>query len=201
MADRGYKDFLEIKEGRKINYKEFIDLYNYCFVQTQDPNIALHVGELYSPEHWSILGYLILNCINFRDFFLSMSRYCIILSNYIHITLNEGEEESEIVFYVNSKAEVKDENCIITAMVNMYRMIGISLQDKVHLNKVELAVDFSDTEEFFRVFGAYPQSSGKFSLTLDNSFLTSPIPCSDSGIQSIFEEHARDIVNLMGTTF
>ncbi len=82
---------------KRIDKQIFLKMYDFCFQETGDSDLGLHVGENFKPGHYVVLGYSIMNCPFMKDAVHRYKRYQHLVSDIgNHIFLTTSDELSII---------------------------------------------------------------------------------------------------------
>lgn len=100
-------DFVDIKEeslaaNENIKSYKISAIFRYCMEKTDNPNLALDLGESISYHSLGILGYLLLNTQNLKQMIEKFSHYQILISRHLKFYFKEDEEYYKFAIYINA---------------------------------------------------------------------------------------------------
>jgi AraC-like DNA-binding protein len=161
-----------------------------------DPCFGLHMGEFHEPGHWSILGYMMMNCRTLGEAFGKSGKYYGIIGNLLSMTPHLGFRKVKFVLTTPKHAPVLSRHCfesVLSSSASMMRHLsGRSIEP--------LEVGFSypapaSPSEYLRVFRCPVLFSQKQTYILMNTSVASiPILAPNQALLEHFERFAREIL-------
>ncbi|MBP8082804.1 MAG: AraC family transcriptional regulator [Spirochaetes bacterium] len=104
-----------------------MEIYNSIFSQiaadTGDPLFGLHMGDFAEPEHWSVLGYVFMNCRTLSDALKSYERYMNIVGAYLKPELTETNSGIKISFIKYNPDYTGPLSCTDAALSALAKMV------------------------------------------------------------------------------
>ncbi len=99
-------DFVDLKEeflagNENIKSYKISAIFRYCMEKTNNPNLALDLGESISYHSLGILGYLLLNTQNLKQMIEKFSHYQILISRHLKFYFEEDDEYYKFAIYIN----------------------------------------------------------------------------------------------------
>ncbi|MBN2351358.1 MAG: AraC family transcriptional regulator [Spirochaetales bacterium] len=162
-----------------------------------DPFFGLHMGEFFEPGHWSVLGYMMLNCRTIGEAYGKMARYRKIVGNLFDCRIRPGAARLLLVFTGSKHAPPLSRHsceCVIAGAVAMIRRLtGRDYRPR--------EVGFShpappSTAEYERVFGCRVRFGRKKNyLSLDPDIVRRPVLLPDRDVLAHFERYADEYLS------
>lgn len=179
-----------------MEYKRYHVIQNMAMELVEDPDFPIHLGEYFSLEYWSILGYILSNSYDINDLFLRLKKYSTVLGNYVIINLSKSGRYAKVDFSINRDAEYRCSTCLITTMVSLMKMLKDTTKEPMELTSINFALpEPKDILEYKRVFKCPLNfNMHEFSFTFNSDSLFKPIDHSDIELLKLFETHADSIL-------
>ncbi|MBN2351360.1 MAG: AraC family transcriptional regulator [Spirochaetales bacterium] len=185
-------DVLNRPDGR-VPVAHFVAVEEEAARVAGDPHFGLHLGEFFDPGHWSILGYMMMNCRTLEEAFEKAARYQKICGYVIGARYQLGLGTVTCVLSVPKHAPPLSRHCyegVFSSTVRMVRTLtGRNLRPK--------AVGFSHPlsapkAEYERIFGCPVLFSQKRTyMTVPMEIAGWPVLLPDRRLLAQFESYAR----------
>jgi AraC-like DNA-binding protein len=182
---------------RQIPIEQYIAIEDQAASATGDPCFGLHMGEFFEPGHWSILGYMMMNCRTLGEAAEKNARYQRIIGNLIGSRLQLGIKKVKIILTVPRHAPTLSRHCFEAVFSSSIRMFR-TLTGKPYC---PLEVGFSypapaSPEEYKRVFGCPVLFDQKHtSMTVRMDLAGTPILTPNAQMLERFENYAREYLS------
>ena len=182
------------RPDRQIPVEQYVAIEEQAARTTGDPCFGLHMGEFFEPGHWSILGYMMMNCRTLGEAVEKSARYQKIIGNLIGSRFQLGLKKVKIILTVPRHAPVLSRHCFEAVFSSSIRMIRV-LTGKQYC---PLAVGFSypapaSPDEYLRVFGC-PVLFGQKNtfMTVKTDLAGTPVLTPNVQMLERFENYARE---------
>ncbi len=189
-------DLLEHPDER-LPFETYIAIEDAAAGIACDPCFGLHMGEFFEPGHWSILGYLLMNCRNLAEAFRKSYRYQKIIGNLIEGKISLGFKTVKAVLTTPKHAPELSRHCFESALSSSVRMLRIMTGKQ--LNPLEVGFIYprpENTDEYKRVFCCpvrFNQNHTYIKVPL--SIGNIPVLLHNESMRKHFEDYAENILS------
>jgi AraC-like DNA-binding protein len=178
---------------RQIPIEQYVAIEEAAARATGDPCFGLHMGEFFEPGHWSILGFMMLNCRTLGEAFEKSARYQKIIGTLIGSRIQLGIGKVKIILAVPKHAPALSRHCFESVFSSSVRMVRI-LTGKRYC-PLEVAFSYpppASKAEYTRVFGCPVFFDRKYtSMTVNMNLATLPVLLPNPQMLEHFENYAK----------
>lgn len=178
-------------------------LWRVATERTNDPLVALHMAERYSPGTLDILGYVVLSCRTLGEVLERLARYAPVLNDGLRVELVRGPR----VAYCRATFITEKDNYLLRApeqaidalWAGLAREVGRLTASplratEIHFRRAEPTA--AQAREYARVLGGVPVVFGapedRFYLPL--AHLDEPVLSANPALLEAFERHADAVI-------
>lgn len=90
-----------MKHDGKIDSDKLSTIFRYCMTKTDNPNLALDIGESVPYQSLGILGYLLLNTTTLKEMIEKFNHYQKLISETLKFNFSEDENYYKFAIYIN----------------------------------------------------------------------------------------------------
>lgn len=191
------KDILSNHET-KIDSKQLSFICRYCAVKSNNPHLALHIGQATSYQSLGILGYLLLNTKNLKEIIEKFNTYQKLISGYFKFYFNDDGTYYKLAIYINENPMIPVPS--FHAQVHLSSLVSILSQilgEKVIPNFTCFSQDeYKNIDEFKKIFGeniSFKKQENAIFFKKDR--LNIPVKNSNSSMLEYFENQANKILD------
>jgi AraC-like DNA-binding protein len=164
-----------------------------------DPYLGLHMGEFAQPGSWSILGYLMMNCMTLGEAFEKAGRYQRIIGNMITARPVFGLGKVRMVYFTPPHTPQMSRHCFEATFSSSVRMAR-NLSG-LPIDPLEVTFIYPEPEsraEYERIFNCPVRFGQKDnSMTLDLRMGSLPVRMANPVLLEHFEQYAQEFIAQM----
>ena len=143
------------KHDGKIDSKKLSFIFRYCMQESNNPTLALHIGQAVSYQSLGLLGYLLLNTNNLKQMIEKFNYYQKLISGYFKFQFFDDEIYYKLAIYINENPMIPVPS--FHAQVHLSSIVSILTQilgQKVipEFTYFSQSVD-GNIEEYQKIFG------------------------------------------------
>ena len=189
-------DLKGLKKLQDIKSYKLSAIFRYCMEKTNNPSLALQLGQSVPYQSLGLLGYLLLNTKTLKEMIEKFSKYQKLVSNHMKFNFSQDDEYYKFAIYIN-------ENRYITvpsfhAEVHLSAILSILSQilgKKVFPDKAYFS--YSKQNDFYtEIFGeniSYDKDENVIFLKKDK--LDIPVENANPVMLGFFESQAKNILS------
>lgn len=154
------------------------------------------MGEYAEAGNWSIIGYMMMNCLTLGEALMKAGKYSRIISTLIHASAFPKGSNIKITFLKDKRCPELSRHCFEAAISSSVRMARELC--KTDFCPVEVGFTSPPPEsldEYLRIFRCPVLFNQKNCfLVLPLSALRLPVSCPNAGLLEYFEEYVRNYI-------
>ncbi|TLP41078.1 AraC family transcriptional regulator [Arcobacter arenosus] len=182
----------------KIDSKKLSSIFRYCAKKSNNPYLALHIGQATSYQSLGILGYLLLNTKNLKQIIEKFNTYQKLISGHFKFYFNDDGTYYKLAIYINENPMIPVPN--FHAQVHLSSIVSILSQilgEKVFPDYTCFSQKAEENlEEYIKIFGnniSFEKQENAIFFKKDR--LNIPVKNSNSSMLEYFENQANKILD------
>lgn len=186
------------KHDGKIDSKNLSFIFRYCMKESNNPTLALHIGQAVSYQSLGLLGYLLLNTNNLKQMIEKFNYYQKLISGYFKFQFFDDGVYYKLAIYINENPMIPVPS--FHAQVHLSSIVSILTQilgQKVTPEFTYFTQEIDENiQEYKKIFG-----ENTFFLKAENAIffkkdkLNIPVKNSNSSMLNYFENEAKKILD------
>jgi AraC-like DNA-binding protein len=191
-------DLATLEQKKKIKSYKLAAIFRYCMEKTDNPNLALELGQSISYQSLGILGYLLLNAKDLKEMIEKFSTYQKLVSNFLKFSFFEDTNYYKFAIYINENRYIPVPS--FHAEVHLSAILSILTQilgQKVLPAKVCFAyAKQTDSPLYGEIFGQnihYEEEENAIYFQKDE--LCIQVNNANPAMLSFFETQANELLN------
>ncbi|QCR24454.1 AraC family transcriptional regulator [Pontibacter sp. SGAir0037] len=179
----------------RVTIAQMVALWKEAARITQNPNIALQIGEAVNPTSAGIIAYVMMNAPDLHESIRKLCKYQDIVCEGIQTSFEVKRQEAHVVLQVVSPALTEPRYAIDCEMVIYSSAFAALVGEKIPFKQISFAYPKPDsTEEHQRIFDNaellfdMPQSGFVF----DAEWLAKPVVSANPELNLLFEQYANE---------
>ena len=185
------------KHDGKIDSKSLSSIFKYCMKKSNNPTLALHIGQAISYQSLGLLGYLLLNTNNLKEMIEKFNYYLKLISGYFKFHFFDDGIYYKLAIYINENPMIPVPN--FHAQVHLSSIVSILTQilgEQVfpEFTYFSQSVD-ENIVEYKKIFGEnvfFSKEENAIFFKKEN--LDIPVKNSNSSMLEYFENEAKKIL-------
>jgi AraC-like DNA-binding protein len=175
--------------------KQYILLIRLIYKETGVRHLGLKVGENLKPGNLGILGYVLMNCLNFGDVINKLLKYHLIIGNVVNIQIDpQDPNQMECRLTISNRHLLAVHTDIIEGYITGFLTLFRELTgDRLLINEIRLnwppPADCSEYERVFQTDVKYDQPYA--GVVFDTRCREQPIVTSNPKLLPMLEEYAK----------
>lgn len=188
----------DLKNDKKIESYKLSAILKYCMEKTNNPNLALELGQSIPYQSLGLLGYLLSNAKNLGEMIEKFNTYQKLVSSHLKFNFSENEKYYKFAIYINENkyipvprfhAEVHL-SAILTILTEILGQRVVP--DKTHFSYSKQ----NDSEVYKQVFGKnIYHDEDKNVIFFDKSRLNIPVNNANPEMLNFFESQIVNIIS------
>ena len=187
-----------LKNNKKIKSYKLSAIFQYCMEKTNNPNLALELGQSIPYQSLGLLGYLLLNVKNLKEMIQKFNTYQKLVSNHLKFNFSEDENYFKFAIYINENRYIPvpsfHAEVHLSAILNILTQI---LGKQVIPDKAYFAYSKQNNSKVYsEVFGkniSYEQDENIIFFNKDN--LDIAVENANFAMLGFFEAQVKTILN------
>jgi len=182
----------------KIDSNKLSLIFRYCAKKSNNPYLALHIGEASSYQSLGILGYLLLNTKNLKEIIEKFNTYQRLISGYFKFHFNDDGTYYKLAIYINENPMIPVPS--FHAQVHLSSLVSILSQ----ILGEKVIPDFTcfsqkeekNLQEYRKIFGneiCFEKHENAIFFKKDR--LDIPVKNSNASMLEYFEKQANKILD------
>ena len=191
-------DKKDLRKNEKIKSYKLSTIFRYCMKKTENPSLAIHLGQSIPYQSLGLLGYLLLNVKNLKEMIEKFNTYQKLISDHLKFNFSEDKEYYKFAIYINENKYIPVPSFHVevhlTAILSILTQI---LGQKVIPDKAYFA--YSNQNDFYnKIFGEnifYEKDENMIFFIKDK--LNIQVNNSNPAMLAYFESQANMILDQM----
>ena len=186
------------KHDGKIDSKNLSFIFRYCMKESNNPALALHIGQAVSYQSLGLLGYLLLNTNNLKQMIEKFNYYQKLISGYFKFQFFDDGIYYKLAIYINENPMIPVPS--FHAQVHLSSIVSILTQilgQKVTPEFTYFTQEIDENiEEYKKIFGEnifFSKDENAIFFKKDN--LNISVKNSNSSMLNYFENEAKKILD------
>lgn len=96
----------DLEEKESIKSYKLSAVFRYCMEKTENPNLALELGQSIPYQSLGILGYLLLNAKDLKQMIEKFNSYQKLISGHLKFNFYEDDEFYKFAIYINENKQI-----------------------------------------------------------------------------------------------
>ncbi|MDD2895296.1 MAG: AraC family transcriptional regulator ligand-binding domain-containing protein [Aliarcobacter sp.] len=186
------------KHDGKIDSKKLSFIFRYCMKESNNPALALHIGQAVSYQSLGLLGYLLLNTNSLKQMIEKFNYYQKVISGYFKFQFFDDGIYYKLAIYINENPMIPVPS--FHAQVHLSSIVSILTQilgQKVIPEFTYFSQDVDENlVEYQKIFGENIFfSKGENAIFFKIDRLNIPVKNPNSSMLEYFENEAKKILD------
>ena len=186
------------KHDGKIDSKNLSFIFRYCMKESNNPALALHIGQAVSYQSLGLLGYLLLNTSSLKQMIEKFNYYQKLISGYFKFQFFDDGVYYKLAIYINENPMIPVPS--FHAQVHLSSIVSIITQilgQKVIPEFTYFTQEIDENiAEYQKIFGEnifFSKDENAVFFKIDK--LNIPVKNSNSSMLNFFENEAKKILD------
>lgn len=186
------------KHDGKIDSKNLSFIFRYCMKESNNPALALHIGQAVSYQSLGLLGYLLLNTNDLKQMIEKFNYYQKLISGYFKFHFFDDGVYYKLAIYINENPMIPVPS--FHAQVHLSSIVSILTQilgQKVTPEFTYFTQEIDENiQEYKKIFGENIFfSKDENAIFFKKDKLNIPVKNSNSSMLNYFENEAKKILD------
>ncbi len=198
MLNKQEIDLKDFNKNNKIKSYKLSAIFRYCIEKTNNPNLALELGQSIPYQSLGLLGYLLLNVKDLKEMIEKFNTYQKLVSNHLKFNFSQNENYYKFAIYINENKYIPVPG--FHAEVHLSAILSILTQilgQRVIPDKTYFSYSMqNDSEVYKQVFGKkiyYEEDENV--IFFDKSRLNIPVNNANPEMLNFFESQIVNIIS------
>ena len=191
-------DINDFKKSKEIKSYKLSAIFRYCMEVTNNPNLAIELGQSIPYQSLGLLGYLLLNVKDLKEMIEKFNTYQKLVSNHLKFNFSEDENYYKFAIYINENRYIPVPS--FHAEVHLSAILSILTQilgERVVPDKTYFSYSKqNESEVYTQVFGKkiyYEEDENV--IFFDKKSLNIPVNNANPAMLNFFESQIVNIIS------